>query len=139
MSLSLSVKAGNVKPSSTLAITEKAKAFKASGLDVVGFGAGEPDFNTPDNICKAAIDAIHSGFTKYTGAAGTPELKKAVSERSDKKPEEAVDVTSWKIPTGPLKSSILTDLSVNNNPNVLKIPIAEDAVLTKGIYKVFNK
>ena len=66
MSLELSKKAAAVKPSSTLAITAKAKELKAQGKDVVGFGAGEPDFNTPENICNAAIDAIKSGFTKYT-------------------------------------------------------------------------
>lgn len=79
MSLELSRKAAAVKPSSTLAITAKAKELRAQGKDVVGFGAGEPDFNTPENICDAAIQAIHDGFTKYTPASGTNELKEAVS------------------------------------------------------------
>lgn len=81
MSLVLSKKAQAVKPSSTLAITARAKELKAQGLDVVGFGAGEPDFNTPDNINDAAIKAIHSGFTKYTPASGTLELKEAVCRK----------------------------------------------------------
>ena len=81
MALTLSRKAAQVKPSSTLAITAKAKELKAEGIDVVGFGAGEPDFNTPDNINEAAIAAIKSGFTKYTPASGTVELKKAVSRK----------------------------------------------------------
>lgn len=81
MALTLSKKGLAVKPSSTLAITAKAKALKAEGKDVVGFGAGEPDFNTPENICKAAVQAIETGFTKYTPAAGTLELRKAVSEK----------------------------------------------------------
>lgn len=81
MSLALSKKAQAVKPSSTLAITAKAKELKAQGIDVVGFGAGEPDFNTPDNICEAAIKAIHDGFTKYTPASGTMELKKAICDK----------------------------------------------------------
>lgn len=81
MALSLSIKAQAVKPSSTLAITAKAKELKSKGIDVVGFGAGEPDFNTPDNICEAAVKAIHEGFTKYTPASGTVELKKAISEK----------------------------------------------------------
>ncbi|MCR5278327.1 MAG: pyridoxal phosphate-dependent aminotransferase [Lachnospiraceae bacterium] len=81
MSLTLSVKAQAVKPSSTLAITAKAKELKASGVDVVGFGAGEPDFNTPKNICDAAIKAIDTGFTKYTPASGTNELKAAISRK----------------------------------------------------------
>ena len=81
MSLSLSQKAMGVKPSSTLAITAKAKELKKSGVDVVGFGAGEPDFNTPKNICDAAIKAIETGFTKYTPASGTNELKAAISKK----------------------------------------------------------
>jgi Aspartate/tyrosine/aromatic aminotransferase len=81
MSLELSKKAQAVKPSSTLAITAKAKELKSQGIDVVGFGAGEPDFNTPENINEAAIKAIHDGFTKYTPASGTEELKKAVCEK----------------------------------------------------------
>lgn len=81
MSLELSKKAAAVKPSSTLAITAKAKELKAQGKDVVGFGAGEPDFNTPENICNAAIEAINSGFTKYTPASGINELKDAISKK----------------------------------------------------------
>ncbi|MDR1017213.1 MAG: pyridoxal phosphate-dependent aminotransferase [Lachnospiraceae bacterium] len=81
MSLELSSKAKKVKPSSTLAITAKAKAMKAEGIDVVGFGAGEPDFDTPQYIKDAAIKAINEGFTKYTTASGTDELKKAVCEK----------------------------------------------------------
>ncbi len=81
MALTLSKKAQAVKPSSTLAITAKAKALKKEGRDVVGFGAGEPDFNTPENICKAAVEAINSGFTKYTPASGTVELKEAISKK----------------------------------------------------------
>ena len=81
MSLELSRKAAAVKPSSTLAITARAKELRAEGKDVVGFGAGEPDFDTPDNICNAAIQAIHDGFTKYTPASGIIELKKAVCNK----------------------------------------------------------
>lgn len=81
MALTLSNKAKAVKPSSTLAITAKAKEMRAEGIDVVGFGAGEPDFNTPDNVCNAAVKAIESGFTKYTPASGTVELKKAICQK----------------------------------------------------------
>lgn len=81
MALTLSKKAQAVKPSSTLAITAKAKALKAEGKDVVGFGAGEPDFATPANISEAAIKAIHDGYTKYTPAAGTPLLREAISAK----------------------------------------------------------
>lgn len=68
----------NLKPSATLAITAKAKALKAQGIDVIGFGAGEPDFDTPDNIKDEAIKAINDGFTKYTVVGGTDELKEAI-------------------------------------------------------------
>lgn len=70
-----------VKPSATLAVTAQARALKAEGRDVIGLGAGEPDFDTPDNIKAAAIDAIRRGETKYTDADGMPELKKAVSAK----------------------------------------------------------
>lgn len=81
MSLALSVKAQQVKPSSTLSISAKAKEMRAEGIDVVGFGAGEPDFATPENICRAAEKAIEDGFTKYTPAAGINDLRKAVCEK----------------------------------------------------------
>lgn len=81
MSLSLSAKGLAVKPSSTLAITAKAKELRAKGLDVVGFGAGEPDFDTPDNIRGAAVEALDRGFTKYTAASGMPELRAAISRK----------------------------------------------------------
>lgn len=68
----------DVKESPTLAITAKAKAMKAKGWDVIDFGAGEPDFGTPDNIKDAAIKAIKAGFTKYTAVGGTDELKDAI-------------------------------------------------------------
>ncbi|MEI8356114.1 MAG: pyridoxal phosphate-dependent aminotransferase, partial [Deltaproteobacteria bacterium] len=67
-----------IKPSPTLAIDAKAKALKSQGLDVIGFGAGEPDFDTPDNIKEAARKAIETGFTKYTPVGGTDELKDAI-------------------------------------------------------------
>ncbi len=77
----LSHRAKNLKPSPTLAITAKAKAMTAQGIHVISFGAGEPDFDTPVNIKKAAIKAIESGFTKYTAAGGIDELKDAVIEK----------------------------------------------------------
>lgn len=67
-----------IKPSPTMAITAKAKAMKAEGIDVVGFGAGEPDFDTPDFVKEAAITALRDGKTKYTDAAGMPELRDAL-------------------------------------------------------------
>ena len=70
-----------IKPSPTIAVTQKARELKAAGKDVIGLGAGEPDFDTPDNVKDAAIKAIKEGDTKYTAVDGTPELKKAISEK----------------------------------------------------------
>jgi len=77
----LSERAKKIKPSPTLAINAKAKAMKASGVDVVNFGVGEPDFDTPDNIKEAAIKAIREGFTKYTPVGGIDALKDAIIEK----------------------------------------------------------
>lgn len=71
----------SISPSSTLAIDAKAKKMKADGIDVIGFGAGEPDFDTPEHIKKAAIAAIEAGFTKYTPASGIMELKQAICKK----------------------------------------------------------
>lgn len=76
--MKLSGRAQKVKPSPTLAITAKAKAMRAQGIDVISFGAGEPDFDTPQHIKAAAIAALKEGFTKYTPAGGTDELKEAI-------------------------------------------------------------
>ncbi len=67
-----------IKPSPTIAVTQKARELRAAGKDVIGLGAGEPDFDTPDNIKNAAIKAIRNGDTKYTAVDGTPALKKAI-------------------------------------------------------------
>ncbi len=78
MTIKLSNRVQSVKPSATLAITARAKELRAAGKDVIGLGAGEPDFDTPDHIKQAAIEAIDAGFTKYTAVDGTPELKRAI-------------------------------------------------------------
>lgn len=76
--MGIAKRAQAIKPSPTLATAAKAKAMKAQGIDVVDFGVGEPDFDTPENVKQAGIKAIQSGFTKYTPAGGTDELKDAV-------------------------------------------------------------
>ena len=79
--MKLSKLAKNLKPSATLAITAKAKELRSQGIDIIGFGAGEPDFDTPDNIKLVAKESIDSGFTKYTAAGGIVELKEAIKQR----------------------------------------------------------
>ena len=72
---------GRIKPSPTIAVTTKARELKAAGMDVIGLGAGEPDFDTPDNIKEAAIKAIRDGQTKYTAVEGIPELRAAIAAK----------------------------------------------------------
>src|SRR5256885_7398905 len=81
MNYRISKRASALAPSLTLAIDSKAKQLKAEGQDVVGFGAGEPDFDTPQHIKEAAIKAINEGFTKYTPSSGIPELRQAVADK----------------------------------------------------------
>jgi len=81
MEYKISERAASLSPSLTLAIDSKAKQMKAEGQDVVGFGAGEPDFDTPQHIKDAAAKALADGFTKYTPAAGIPELRQAIADK----------------------------------------------------------
>jgi len=79
--MEISERAAQLTPSLTLSIDSKAKAMKAEGIDVCGFGAGEPDFDTPEHIKRAAIEALEAGFTKYTPNAGIPELRQAIADK----------------------------------------------------------
>src|SRR6187549_192499 len=81
MNYRISQRAASLSPSLTLVIDSKAKAMKAAGEDVVGFGAGEPDFDTPQHIKDACAKALADGFTKYTPAAGIPELRQAIADK----------------------------------------------------------
>ena len=82
--ISISDKSKQVTPSSTLALTAKINAMVADGLDVVKFGAGEPDFDTPDHIKSAAVEALNQGFTKYTPVAGITELREAIVDKFER-------------------------------------------------------
>ena len=94
--MKLSERVLRMSPSPTMAITSKAKELRAKGIDVIGFGAGEPDFDTPEHVKEAAKEAIDMGFTKYTPPAGIPELRQAVARKLkdengiDYEPEEVV-------------------------------------------------
>ena len=87
-----------VKPSATIAVTGKARELKAAGRDVIGLGAGEPDFDTPDNIKQAAIQAIRDGKTKYTAVDGIPELKNAISAKFER--ENGIGYAAGEITVG---------------------------------------
>ena len=81
MSTILSSRVQKIKPSATIAVSDKAKQLKAQGVQIVSMGSGEPDFDTPVNIQKAATRAIGAGETRYTPVDGTPQLKKAICEK----------------------------------------------------------
>src|SRR5471030_1120756 len=81
LAMEISTRASQLSPSLTLSIDSKAKAMKSEGIDICGFGAGEPDFDTPEHIKAAAIAALEGGFTKYTFSSGLPELRQAISEK----------------------------------------------------------
>ena len=87
-----------IKPSATMAVADKTRVLKAAGRDVIGLGAGEPDFDTPDNIKQAAIKAIERGETKYTAVDGIPELKAAVVRKF--KRENGLDYKPSQISVG---------------------------------------
>ncbi len=118
----LSEKAKGIKASTTLAIDSKFKAMKAEGIDVVGFGAGEPDFDTPDYIKKAAIAAIENGQTKYTPAAGTMELRKAVAEKFLRENGLAYEPTQIVISNGAKHSLVNAFMAILNPGDEVIIP-----------------
>ena len=89
-----------IKPSPTIAVTSKAREMRAAGKDVIGLGAGEPDFDTPDNIKVAAIEAIKKGDTKYTAVDGTPALKKAIQAKFSRENDLSYELDQISVGTG---------------------------------------
>jgi len=89
-----------IKPSPTMAVTSKAREMRAAGKDVIGLGAGEPDFDTPDNIKEAAIEAIRKGDTKYTAVDGTPKLKKAIQLKFNRENNLSYEIDQISVGTG---------------------------------------
>ena len=89
-----------IKPSPTIAVTSKAREMRAAGKDVIGLGAGEPDFDTPDNIKEAAIEAIRKGDTKYTAVDGTPALKKAIQAKFSRENHLSYELDQISVGTG---------------------------------------
>jgi len=98
MTAPLAARLGRIKPSATIAVTQKARELKAAGRNVIGLGAGEPDFDTPDNIKAAAVAAIEKGETKYTAVDGTPALKAAIQAKF--KRENGLDYAPEEITVG---------------------------------------
>ena len=118
----LSKRVQAIKPSPTLAVTARAARLKAEGKDIIGLGAGEPDFDTPQHIKDAAITAINKGFTKYTAVGGTPSLKNAIIAKF--KRENDFDYTARQIlvSSGGKQSFFNLTLSVINPGDEVIIP-----------------
>src|SRR5471032_2342606 len=111
----LSAALDRVKPSATIAVTDKARALKAAGRNVIGLGAGEPDFDTPDNIKRAAIKAIERGETKYTNIDGIAELKAEIIRKF--KRENGLDYKPGQITVGTGGKQVLYNaLTATLNP-----------------------
>ena len=105
-----------IKPSPTIAVTSKAREMRAAGKDVIGLGAGEPDFDTPDNIKEAAIQAIKRGETKYTAVDGTPALKKAIQEKFSRENNLTYELDQISVGTGG-KQVLYNAFMATLNPN----------------------
>lgn len=121
--MQLSKKAGNISPSITLAITAKANELKSQGVDVVSFGAGEPDFNTPENIIQAAIKAMHDGKTKYTPAGGLLELKQTICNKFKNDNNLEYKPSQITISTGAKQSLSNTFMAILNPGDEVLIPM----------------
>jgi aspartate aminotransferase len=111
-----------IKPSPTIAVTQKARELRAAGKDVIGLGAGEPDFDTPDNIKEAAIKAIRDGDTKYTAVDGTPKLKKAIVEKFKRENNLNYSVDQITVGTGGKQVLYNTFMATLNKGDEVIIP-----------------
>jgi aspartate aminotransferase len=120
--MELSRKILSIKPSATLAVTAKAKALKADGKDVVAFAAGEPDFDTPENIKQAAIKAINDGFTKYTTSSGIIELRQAVCDKLKRENNVQYDPSQVVISNGAKHALANVFMTILNDGDEVIIP-----------------
>jgi aspartate aminotransferase len=111
-----------IKPSPTIAVTQKARELRAAGKDVIGLGAGEPDFDTPDNIKEAAIKAIRDGDTKYTPVDGTPKLKKAIIDKFKRENHLDYSVDQITVGTGGKQVLYNTFMATLNKGDEVIIP-----------------
>ena len=140
----LSDRVNAIKPSPTLAVTNKAAELKAAGKDIIGLGAGEPDFDTPTHIKQAAIDAINNGFTKYTAVDGTPALKKAIIAKFKRDNDLNYDANQILVSCGGKQSFFNLALAFINDGDEVIIPAPywvsyPDMVLVAGGVPVIVK
>ena len=111
-----------IKPSPTMAVTSKAREMRAAGKDIIGLGAGEPDFDTPDNIKEAAIEAIRKGDTKYTAVDGTPALKKAIKNKFSRENGLSYELDQITVGTGGKQVLYNTFMATVNKGDEVIIP-----------------
>ena len=111
-----------IKPSPTMAVTSKAREMRAAGKDIIGLGAGEPDFDTPDNIKEAAIEAIRKGDTKYTAVDGTPALKKAIKKKFSRENGLSYELDQITVGTGGKQVLYNTFMATVNKGDEVIIP-----------------
>ena len=142
MQMKVSKRAQSVPPSATIAVTALAQQLKAQGKDVVGFGAGAPDFDTPDYIKAAAIEALQAGKTKYTPAAGIPELKKVIADKLkrenglDYKPEQVIITIGGKHSIYGAMQAVLDPGDEVLMPAPYWVSYPESIKLAEGVMKV---
>lgn len=122
MALQLSDRVQQIKPSPTLAVSTRAAELKAAGKDIIGLGVGEPDFDTPEHIKKAAIEAINQGFTKYTAVDGTPSLKKAIIAKLQRDNQLAYEPNQILVSCGGKQSFFNMSLAFINPGDEVVIP-----------------
>ncbi|QCF25745.1 pyridoxal phosphate-dependent aminotransferase [Hydrocarboniclastica marina] len=122
MNVQLSKRVQQIKPSPTLAVTNKAAELRAAGNDIIGLGAGEPDFDTPDHIKKAAVEAISRGQTKYTAVDGTPGLKKAIIDKFKRDNELVYEPNQILVSSGGKQSFFNLSLALLNPGDEVVIP-----------------
>lgn len=142
MDLQLSDRVQQIKPSPTLAVTNRAAVLRAEGKDIIGLGAGEPDFDTPEHIKKAAIDAINNGFTKYTAVDGTPALKQAIISKFKNDNNLAYAANQILVSCGGKQSFFNLSLAYLNPGDEVVIPAPywvsyPDMVIVAGAVPVF--
>lgn len=122
MNVQLSDRVNNIKPSPTLAVTNRAAELRAAGKNIIGLGAGEPDFDTPDHIKQAAIQALNEGFTKYTAVDGTPSLKKAIINKFKQDNGLAYEANQILVSCGGKQSFFNLSLALLNEGDEVIVP-----------------
>ena len=120
--LKLSDRVQRIKPSPTLAVTTRAAELRAQGKDIIGLGVGEPDFDTPDHIKEAAIEAIRAGKTKYTAVDGTPSLKKAIVAKFERENGLSYEPSQILVSSGGKQSFFNMALALLNDGDEAIIP-----------------